>query len=371
MKLIILLGVLIVLVGASLFFYNQAFAPTESSIPVIEKVETETEQIFEVATNLSIPWDVAWLSAGEFLVTERTGSLLRLSSGQTPRRLTVPNVSPVGEGGLLGITLHPNFAENRFLYLYKTVLVDDERLNEVVRFTYNDNHTLSEPTPILTGLPGARYHDGGALSFGPDGYLYITTGDAGTPALAQDVMSLAGKILRVTEAGEIPPDNPFNSAVYSYGHRNPQGLAWDSDGRLWSTEHGRSGIESGYDELNQIISGGNYGWPDSEGDTVLDGTIAPVVHSGANETWAPASLTSMGDTLYFAGLRGARLYLAEVDTGEVELTAFFPEEYGRLRAARIFEDTLYLSTSNTDGRGKELSGDDRLLAVPLKYFLVE
>jgi len=230
--------------------------------------------------------------------------------------------------------MHPNFTENQWLYVYRTVSTDQGRQNEVVRFTYAETHVLREETVLIRNIPGATYHDGGALAFGPDGYLYVTTGDAGEPALAQNLDSIAGKILRVTDTGEPAPGNPFDSLVYSYGHRNAQGLAWDSRDQLWSTEHGRSGVQSGYDELNRIIAGGNYGWPESQGDTVLPGTIGPIVHSGANETWAPASLASAGDRLYFGGLRGQRLYqvVLNSESDDVLLTAYLTGEYGRLRA---------------------------------------
>jgi glucose/arabinose dehydrogenase len=364
---IVLLLLVLILIGYVM--YQRAFAPTSSTIPVrtVEIVDEAPQELRVVAEALSIPWDVAELPSGQLLVTERTGDLLLVDMTEgVVNRLTVPSIATGGEGGLLGITLHPNFIENRFLFLYRTMGQGNRRNNEVVRFTYTDEHKLTDETVILANIPGALYHDGGALSFGPDGYLYVTTGDAGVPALAQDRSSLAGKILRLTDTGEPAPNNPFGDLVYSYGHRNPQGLAWDSSDQLWSTEHGRSGAQSGYDELNRIEAGGNYGWPDSEGDTVLPGTIGPVLHSGANETWAPASLASVGDTLFFAGLRGQRLYQVSVaDSLNPAIEALFPNEYGRLRAARIFGDTLYITTSNTDGRGSENPSDDRLIAIPL------
>jgi glucose/arabinose dehydrogenase len=155
--------------------------------------------------------------------------------------------------------------------------------------------------------------------------------------------------------------------VYSIGHRNPQGLAWDTQGQLWSTEQGRSGIQSGFDELNKIFVGANYGWPESQGSTVLADTVGPVVHSKADDTWAPASLAAAGDTFYFTGLRGQRLYAATIgaERESVNLEAFFTQEYGRLRAARIFGDTLYITTSNRDNRGQVNVGDDKLIAIPL------
>lgn len=357
--------VAVVLVGG-LVLYRYAFAPTDSLIE--DTVLEAAAEVQVIASDLSVPWDVSNLPEGDLLVTERTGELLRVTATGEILRLGVPRVSPRGEGGLMGVVLHPDFAENAWIYLYRTVVVDAVRENEVVRFTYNDDHRLTEETVIVAKLKGASYHDGGALSFGPDGLLYIATGDAGMPELAQNLDSLSGKILRVTDTGDIPATNPFGTEVYSSGHRNAQGLAWDTQGQLWSTEHGRSGVQSGYDELNKIEAGGNYGWPESQGDTVLPGTIGPVVHSGAGDTWAPASLAADGDTLYFAGLRGQRLYKATLnpDRDSVTLDAYFTEEYGRLRASRIFDTMLYITTSNRDNRGSVNEGDDVLIAIPLE-----
>jgi len=367
MKKILIAFVVIVLtlLVAGLVFYQYAFAPTESLIPDTEIMQTQEIEV--IATELLVPWDIAKLPGGDLLVTERAGDLLRILPNGEILRVEVPKVSPAGEGGLMGVVLHPDFTENNWIYLYRTVENNSVRDNEVVRFTYNDDHTLTKETIIIDNFLGATYHDGGALSFGPDGLLYIATGDAGVPALAQDTSSLAGKILRVTDTGEVPADNPFGSAIYSIGHRNPQGLAWDTQDQLWSTEHGRSGIQSGFDELNKIVSGANYGWPESQGDAVLAGTAGPAAHSSADDTWAPASLAAEGDTFYFSGLRGQRVYKATLnaDREAVSLEAFFTQEYGRLRAARIFDDVLYITTSNRDNRGQPMEGDDRLIAIPL------
>jgi len=361
----ITLVVVLLLVIGVFSLYRLAFAPTASDLPI--KTVADVAEIKVLARNLSVPWDLAKLPSGDFLITERTGDLIRLNFDGSLQRFAVPAVAPAGEGGLMGIALHPEFESNNHLFLYRTISNNGRRENEVVRFVYEDSHVLRDETIILTNIPGATYHDGGALSFGPDGYLYLTTGDAGVPTLAQDLSSIAGKVLRITTNGEAAPGNPFGNLIYSYGHRNAQGLAWDSIGQLWLTEHGRSGLQSGLDELNLITPGSNYGWPDSEGDTVLPNTVAPMLHSGARETWAPASLAYANGALYFAGLRGQRLYRAELTEGSsvAELTAFFPEEYGRLRATRIFGDTLYLTTSNTDGRGQTRGEDDVLLAIPL------
>jgi glucose/arabinose dehydrogenase len=374
MKINILISILIVLtvvvaIGGYIMYKN-AFAPTVTNFEEI--ILDDVSSIEVVAESLMVPWDIVQLPDKSLLVTERTGNIVRVGNGPL-QRTPVPNVSPAGEGGLMGIALHPNFVSNRYLYLYRTLATDSERKNQIVRFTYNDDHTLQDERVILDNIPGAIYHDGGALAFGPDGYLYVTTGDALQPQLAQNKDSLAGKILRMNDDGTPVADNPFSSLVYSYGHRNAQGLVWDSDGQLWSTEHGRSGLQSGLDELNRIIKGGNYGWPDSQGDLVAEGTVPPVAHSGPDETWAPAGIASYENYLVFASLRGQRLYKATLTSSNRvgKIHYYFPQEYGRLRAVRIFDSTLYFTTSNTDGRGETRLNDDILVAVPLSVLIPE
>jgi len=174
--------------------------------------------------------------------------------------IEVEGVEATGEGGLLGLAVHPQFVENQYLYLYLTSKEEGGVVNRVERYRLVENQ-LEEREVMVVGILGAAYHDGGRMEFGPDGKLYITTGDAGQPNLAQDKESLNGKILRINDDGSVPEDNPFGNQVYSYGHRNPQGLAWDSQERLWATEHGPSGLQTGNDELNLIVKGRNYGWP--------------------------------------------------------------------------------------------------------------
>jgi glucose/arabinose dehydrogenase len=271
-----------------------------------------------------------------------------------------------GEGGLLGVALHPDFKSNGFVYLYFTARDGDRIINRAVRYAF-DGDSIEEDLVIIDDIPGGTNHDGGRIAFGPDGMLYITTGDAGEEALAQDTASLAGKVLRVRDDGSVPADNPFGNAVYSYGHRNPQGLAWDDQGRLWETEHGRSGLRSGLDEINLIEKGANYGWPLIEGDEVSDGMRAPVAHSGPNMTWAPSGIAFRDGKLYFAGLRGRALYDVEVmpDGTLGSVNERLKDQYGRLRGVAVGPDnSLYVTTSNQDGRGRPATEDDRVLRLP-------
>lgn len=361
---LVLLTIMLATIFGTRFLMRIAFSPRSSGAE-IRTVDT-VQDVEVVAQNLEIPWDVALLPDGDLLVTERPGTLLRINE-QTQEHISVSGVHHIGEGGLLGIALDPDFAQNSFIYLYHTYESQDSILNRVVRYEFIDN-TLRDATVVIDAIPGSRNHDGGQIAFGPDGMLYVTTGDAGNPSAAQDTQSLLGKILRLHADGSIPDDNPFNNAVYSYGHRNPQGLAWDDRGRLWSTEHGRSGIQSGYDEVNLIISGGNYGWPDFEGDETGEGVIAPVLHSGADDTWAPASLSYHDETLYWGGLRGQALYAADIANDTVRnFREYFKTEYGRVRAVIAHDNTLFVTTSNTDGRGSRDQDDDQLIRIPFTF----
>lgn len=341
--------------------------PTGSSLPQgVAEIKNRAD-VEIIAQGLTVPWEVVFLPEGDQLVSERSGTLRRI--GQNKQAYPISGVSHVGEGGLLGVVLHPRFIDNGWVYLYMTTVEGELLINRIERYRY-DSDSLSERKVILSNIPGARNHDGGRIAFGPDGQLYVTTGDAGKDTLAQDTNSLAGKILRLTDEGMIPSDNPFKNAVYSYGHRNPQGLAWDDKGQLWSSEHGRSGAKSGFDEINFIKRGGNYGWPVIEGDASKPGMEKPVVHSGADETWAPASLAFLDGSLYFGGLRGQALYQAQVKAdNSLELRTHLAKQYGRIRAVSISPDKfIYISTSNTDGRGTKKPNDDKVIRLNPSIF---
>lgn len=369
------LGVIFIftLVGYGIYYYfSRQTSQKSPSIPepkngVSMDVGEETQNVAIIAENLNIPWEVAFLPNGEYLVTERPGTLVKI--GADRQVIQISGVRHVGEGGLLGLALHPDFSSNSYIYLYLTTESQEGLINRVERYRL-EGTSLTERKVIIDNIPGAVNHDGGRMEFGPDGYLYITTGDAGNEDLAQDTNSLNGKILRLKEDGSIPEENPFGNAVYSYGHRNPQGLVWDSEGRLWSTEHGRSGIQSGFDELNLIEKGKNYGWPVIQGDEEKEGMTKPVIHSGPTTTWAPAGAEFVNGNIFFAGLRGSTLYEAQLSgTSVSRFLKHFEDRFGRLRAVKTGPDGfLYVTTSNRDGRGTAREGDDKLIRISPQVF---
>lgn len=323
-----------------------------------------------LAEDLVIPWEVVFLpNTTEVLITERPGNLLHidLDSGERSVVASFDDVEHTGEAGLLGMALHPNFNNNGWIYLYMTSSNDSQEglINRVDRFTWNDGN-ISDRQNIISNIPGSRFHDGGRISFGPDGHLYITTGDASDVSLPQDTSSLAGKILRINDDGSIPEDNPFGNEVYSFGHRNPQGITWDNNGRLWSTEHG----PTARDELNLIEKGGNYGWPDSVGDVVQEDTVGPVIHSGLNNTWAPSGITYYNNRLFFVGLRGSAVYeVVFTSDDDIDLNEYFKDEFSRIRTIVLGpDDMFYIVTNNRDGRGSVREGDDKLIRLnPSKF----
>lgn len=311
-------------------------------------------------TGLEVPWALAHLPDGRVLVTERFGRVRLVGNDGklNPKPIiTIPQVKQTGESGLHGIALHPKYPEHPYVYLYYTYSSDnDSSLNRVSRFIFKNEQLLNEEV-IVDQIPGAIFHDGGRIKFGPDGYLYITTGDALNPSLAQDKNTLAGKILRVTEEGRAAPDNPFDTLIFSYGHRNPQGITWDDKGNLWETEHGQTTT----DEVNFIEAGKNYGWPIIRGDQTQQGMVIPKIQSGS-QTWAPAGAAFYNGYLYFGGLRGQALFQLHLDT--LELKEHFKGQFGRIRDVVIGPDNiLYITTSNKDGRGSPAPDDDKIIRV--------
>ncbi len=375
-KIIITVIFLVILASAAVYFRNNRTAVVGGNMNEknnnpgqVNVSPTNLKENFTVlAENLDTPWAIAFLPDNQIIFTERFGNLHIMDQSGTDvvNPISIEGVLEIGEGGLLGVAVDPNFSANRFIYLYFTYsgLPDENTLNRVVRYKL-ENNVVSNRFVLVDAIPGASNHNGGRIAFGPDKYLYITTGDAQVPSRAQDTKSLAGKILRVTTVGKPAPGNPFGNEVYSYGHRNPQGLAWDADGNLWSTEHGRSGVVSGLDEVNLIESGKNYGWPTIEGTETGEGMVTPVINSGATTTWAPSGAAIVENKLYFAGLRGQSLYEATITgTSAVFDSSHFGNEYGRLRAVTVGPDGfLYVSTSNKDGRGIPTLQDDRIFRI--------
>lgn len=338
--------------------------------------------IEEVARGLEVPWGIAFTSSVRMLVTERPGRIRIIEDGvlrETPLH-TFPEVSTGGEEGLMSITLHPQYADNKFVYTSYAYMSErglpDRQAGmwvDVIRFK-DEGDSISNITRIVTGIPAAQYHAGSELAFGPDGKLYITTGDATERDLAQDMNSLAGKILRVNDDGSIPSDNPFpNSAIWSYGHRNPQGISWNSKGELYETEHGPSGFDGpgGGDEVNKIEKGGNYGWPLVSHEKTKEGTISPLLVFTPAEAPASALIYSgklfpqFKDNLFFGSLRGENLMRVTLDDGKATgFDRLFHEEYGRIReVAESPDGAIYFSTSNRDGRGSPTTPDDRIFRI--------
>ncbi len=323
-----------------------------------------------IATGLEIPWSLAFAPDGRLFVTERPGRVRVLQGGNLVRApaLVLGDVSAQGEAGLLGLTLHPNFQQTHLVYLvYTARRSDGVPVNRLVRYR-EVNNTLAEAAVLLDDISAASIHDGSRLRFGPDGLLYMTMGDAADPSVAQDLASLNGKILRLNADGTTPRDNPFSSPVYSYGHRNPQGIDWHPvSGDLWETEHGASGN----DEVNIIERGRNYGWPVIEGQATMPGMVAPVLFftpavapSGAS-FYRGALFPGFQNNFFFATLRGTHLHRVRLDPASprrvVADERLLEGRFGRIRDVVSGPDgALYFSTSNRDGRGPATADDDRI-----------
>lgn len=326
-----------------------------------------------IATGLNTPWGLGFLPDGTALVTERdTGTIVSIEPDRAQRAVgTVAGVVPGGEGGLLGLAVSPHWGADHTLYVYLTGRADNRvEAITLAPSTEGREWSIDSQKPILTGIPKAAVHNGGRITFGPDGLLYIGTGDATDQQGAQDLAYLGGKILRIDAGGSPAAGNPFPEAplVYSYGHRNVQGLAFDSRGRLWASEFGAST----YDELNLIEPGGNYGWPIFEGPSddpkAADPKyVAPYTFWPTSEA-SPSGLAIVNDTAVMAALRGQRLWLIPLGgaPGPTTPTPFLAGEYGRLRTVVAAPDgSVWLTTSNTDGRGDPAADDDRILRLDI------
>ncbi|MFI5797205.1 PQQ-dependent sugar dehydrogenase [Streptomyces sp. NPDC051677] len=339
----------------------QTSPPAEETPPAKGTVKV----VRTVAEGLNTPWGLAPLPEGGLLVASRDeGKITRVDekTGRKTELGEVPGVSAAGEGGLLGLALSPDYASDHMVYAYFTSASD----NRIVRMLYDTKRPsgdqLGAPDTVFKGIPKGMIHNGGRIAFGPDGMLYAGTGESGDRGLAQDKKSLGGKILRLTPEGEPAPGNPFpDSPVYSYGHRNVQGLAWDSEQRLFASEFG----QATWDELNAIEPGADYGWPAAEGKS-KDAKYRNPIAQWPTDDASPSGIAYAEGSIWMAGLKGQRLWRIPLKgtAASADPQAFLKGEYGRLRTVvSAGGDKLWVTTSNTDGRGDPKTGDDRILEL--------
>ncbi|MEW2065670.1 PQQ-dependent sugar dehydrogenase [Streptomyces sp. NPDC007346] len=346
-------------------------SPSPSASADLPPAKGSAKVVSTLTEGLKSPWGLAALPGGDLLVASRDEGTIHRIDGESGKQTllgSVPGVSPAGEGGLLGLAVPSTFGTDGWVYAYFTTASD----NRIVRMSYDEKRPegkqLGAPDTILRSIPKGNVHNGGRIAFGPDKMLYAGTGETGDTGLAQDKESLAGKILRMTPDGKPVHGNPeADSVVYSYGHRNVQGLAWDAQKRLWAAEFG----QNTWDELNLIEPGGNYGWPEVEGEGGEDGFIDPVAQWKTSEA-SPSGIAYAQGSIWMAGLRGERLWRIPL-SGDADAEpladpqSFLDEKHGRLRTVMSAGgDRLWLVTSNTDGRGEPKPGDDRILLVEVE-----
>ena len=321
---------------------------------------SEADTLYEpkiIAKNLEVPWEIA-INDDKIYISERGGTIVMIDGEDKTRKKVKlgAKLSDQAEAGLLGIAMPVDFAKTKTAYAYYSYQQDGAYYQRVVTIE-EKNAGWEESSIILDQIPGGKFHQGGRIKIGPDDKLYVTTGDATKPEDAQDLKSLAGKILRVNLDGSIPSDNPFgDSPVYSYGHRNAQGLAWEDKGNFYATEHG----DNAHDEINRIEAGKNYGWPVIEGDETANEMESPIVQSG-DDTWAPSGMTYLRGQFFFTSLRGEGLRRFDPKNEKVDQII---ADVGRIRDAHATADGIYIITNNTDGRGEPTEDDDRLILIP-------
>lgn len=354
------------------------FTP-QSSTPPEAGVDDKSYVIEEFVTGLEIPWSIAFTSESRMLVTERKGKLRVVENGRLAEKplAELEEVDAKGEAGLMGLVLDPGYSENKFLYLSYAYSDGDDMKVRVVRYKDNGNG-LSDDKVIFDNIPAETYHAGCRIKFGPDGKLYITTGDAGKMELVQDKDNLYGKILRINPDGTVPNDNPFpGNPVWSYGHRNPQGIDWyPGTGIMYATEHGPSGFDGpgGGDEVNVIVKGGNYGWPEVSHEESMPGMISPVlvytpaVAPAGGMFYNSDAIPGFRNNFFFACLRGnavIRVITDEFDPSKVKSAVKLEDvKFGRIREIVQGPDgAIYFSTSNRDGRGTPREGDDKIFRL--------
>lgn len=318
----------------------------------------ETKGIETVAQGLDIPWSIA-RSDDVFYLSERPGKIIKIDGNKkTEQQVDLDKeVSTAAEAGLLGFVLAPDFKDSKEAYAYYAY-EDNNQFNRIVKLKL-ENDTWKEDEVLIDKIPSGQYHHGGRLKIGPDDKLYATTGDASDEQNAQDKDTLGGKILRINLDGSKPKDNPIsNSYVYSYGHRNPQGIVWTPDGQMYASEHGNQAN----DEINEIKEGQNYGWPVIEGNEENDNMETPIFTSGSDDTWAPSGIAFKDGIIYSAALRGEGIMKFDVEKDEMKKVA---TKYGRIRDVYIVNDDLYFVSNNTDGRGNPSQNDDKMYKVSL------
>lgn len=318
----------------------------------------ETKGIETVAQGLDTPWSIA-RSNDVFYLSERPGKIIKIDGNKkTEQQVDLDKeVSTAAEAGLLGFVLAPDFKDSQEAYAYYTY-EDNGQFNRIVKLKL-ENDTWKEEEVLIDKIPSGQYHHGGRLKIGPDDKLYATTGDASDEQNAQDKDTLGGKILRINLDGSKPKDNPIsNSYVYSYGHRNLQGIVWTPDGQMYASEHGNQAN----DEINEIKEGHNYGWPVIEGNEENNNMETPIFTSGSDDTWAPSGIAFKDGIIYSAALRGEGIMKFDVEKDEMKKVA---TKYGRIRDVYIVNDDLYFVSNNTDGRGNPSQNDDKMYKVSL------